>query len=90
MRQISLFISIIFIIACSNEEILIPAKQEKGTRSPIVEVSPTFNWEDTAYISLFNVPGSVTLPWYSGATSNIPSYILNDYKAEPRLCNRLI
>ena len=83
MKQISLWISIIFFItACSDEEVFIPTGQGKKTRSLTAEISPMFNWQDTAYISLFNVPGKVTLPWYSGATSNIPDYILNDYKAE--------
>lgn len=82
-KIIFLLLSIFFVITCCNDEKdILPTSQEKGTRSPSTEVSPTFNWEDVGYISLFNIPGTITLPWYSGATSNIPDCILQDYKAE--------
>lgn len=82
-KIIFLLLSIFFVItACNDEKDILPTSQEKGTRSPSTEVSPTFNWEDVGYISLFNIPGTITLPWYSGATSNIPDCILQDYKAE--------
>ena len=53
----------------------------KMTRSVISEVSPVFAWDDTTHISLYNVPGPVLLPWYSGAATSIPSFILDSYKA---------
>lgn len=79
-----LFLSTILFSSCMDEENnLSSIVNEKGaiTRSITGEVSPIFNWEDTATISLFGVNGNVVLPWYSGATANIPFFILNDYKA---------
>lgn len=67
-----------------DEERFIPTCLNEGstiTRSITGEVSPIFNWEDTATISLFGVNGNVILPWYSGAIANIPFFILDDYKA---------
>lgn len=50
------------------------------TRAIVSEVSPMLNWDDTTHVSLFNVPGNVVLPWYSTATTSIPSFILDSYK----------
>lgn len=60
-----------------DEERFIPTCLNEGstiTRSITGEVSPIFNWEDTATISLFGVNGNVILPWYSGAIANIPFF----------------
>lgn len=43
--------------------------------------SEYFDWENNYEITLGN-GNQVTLPWYNGAVTNIPNYILDDYKKE--------
>lgn len=50
------------------------------TRSITPQVSKVFDWEDTTKVMLLG-HGLVTLPWYSGASTSIPDYILKDYKS---------
>ncbi len=82
-RTIFIAICTASIISSCNDDLYEPLTlAEAKTRSITQLVSPTFDWEDTTTIVLINVPGNVTLPWYTGALANIPNYILNDYKAE--------
>lgn len=77
-------LSILFFSACTDnlEETVFASCEDTATTRVITpEVSPLFNWDDTISISLFNVPGSVTLPWYSTASTSIPDFILENYKA---------
>lgn len=85
MKKTSLLaMLLIVIIACTdNSEEFIPANMAKhtpGTRIVPSEISPYFNWEDIGFIPLIGMQGTVTLPWYSGATTSIPECILKDYK----------
>lgn len=83
MRKIVLLYFLMsLLISCSdNSEELFMQPQKIDTRAVVSEVSPYFNWEDTTLISLWNINGPVVLPWYSSAAANIPSFILEDYKA---------
>lgn len=80
-KIIFLFLTISLLFSCVDEtEEFLPAYKEPTTRAIVPEVSPYFNWEDTTKISLWNISGPVILPWYTGAVTNIPSFILEDYK----------
>lgn len=86
MKKTSLLaMLLIVLIACTdNSEEFIPVnmvKHDAGTRVVSPETSPYFNWEDIGFIPLIGMQGTVTLPWYSGATTSIPECILKDYKA---------
>ncbi len=52
------------------------------TRSITPNVSPVFDWWDTTSVSLPGVDIPVTLPWYNGSSTQIPYYMLDDYKPE--------
>ncbi len=75
-------LSINVFIACNDdsftETILFSAPP---TRAVQAEASPVFEWENTTNIKLEGLETPVTLPWYSGASTNIPSEILDSYKA---------
>ena len=45
-------------------------------------ISPVFEWWDTTSISLLGINSPVTLPWYNGASTQIPSYMLHNYRPE--------
>lgn len=84
MKKIIFFLlSLVLCFSCidETEKFLPVSHEERITRAIGTETSPYFNWEDTTSISLLNINGSVILPWYAGAIANIPSFILNDYKA---------
>lgn len=86
MRKTLLFSTLlVFAIACTDnmdEFIMSDIYSTVTTRSITPEVSPYFNWQDTAFINLEGISKPVTLPWYSGAATSIPNFILSDYKAE--------
>ena len=86
MRKTLLFSTLlVFAIACTDnmdEFIMSDIHSTVTTRSITPEVSPYFNWQDTAFINLEGISKPVTLPWYSGAATSIPNFILTDYKAE--------
>lgn len=76
-------VSILFLFSCNDsleESVFTPGENASMTRAIVSEVSPMLNWDDTTHVSLFNVPGNVVLPWYSTATTGIPSFILDSYK----------
>lgn len=52
------------------------------TRSITPGVSPVFDWWDTTSVALPGVDILVTLPWYNGSSTQIPYYMLDDYKPE--------
>jgi len=52
-----------------------------ATINTITGVNSCFNWETNPYVSLTNGQTRI-LPWYNGATTQIPSFILSDYKKE--------
>ena len=52
------------------------------TRSITQNVSPVFDWWDTTSVALPGVGIPVTLPWYNGSSTQIPYYMLDDYKPE--------
>lgn len=52
------------------------------TRSITQNVSPVFDWWDTTSVALPGVDIPVTLPWYNGSSTQIPYYMLDDYKPE--------
>lgn len=52
----------------------------KLTRALVQEVSPSFDWENNTYINLPNIGDNIILPWYGGASTQIPTDILKDYK----------
>lgn len=52
------------------------------SRSITPITSPVFKWWDTTNISLLGINTPVTLPWYNGASTQIPSYMLHDYRPE--------
>ena len=75
---------LIGIAACQKPEKLIYS-DESGmplTRSITPTVSPVFDWWDTTSISLLGINSPVTLPWYNGASTQIPNYMLDNYKPE--------
>lgn len=86
MRKTLLFSTLlVFAIACTDntdEFIMSDIHSTVTTRSITPEISPYFNWQDTAFINLEGIFKPVTLPWYSGAATSIPNFILTDYKAE--------
>lgn len=44
-------------------------------------VNSCFNWQTSTYVTLTNGQ-TRTLPWYNGATTQIPNFVLEDYKKE--------
>lgn len=80
-----IFLSICSFLACTREEEEIEtgfAAAETTSLTKAIESvheTPYFDWEDTSYVYIANYQ-SVLLPWVSGATGDIPSYILNDYR----------
>ena len=70
------------VTSCSDETLLCEnatTNETGNTRALVQDASPTFDWENNNYIELQGI-GNVVLPWYSGATTTIPSDILDDYK----------
>ena len=53
-----------------------------ATRSITQNISPVFDWWDTTSVALPGVDIPVTLPWYNGSSTQIPYYMLDDYKPE--------
>ena len=83
-RWILAIVILIGIAACQKPE-EITFSDEGGTpltRSITPGVSPVFDWWDTTTISLSGINNPVTLPWYNGASTQIPYYMLDDYKPE--------
>ncbi len=75
---------LIGIAACQKPEKLIYSN-ESGmplTRSITPTVSPLFDWWDTTSVALPGVEVPVTLPWYNGTSTQIPYFLLDDYKPE--------
>ena len=71
-------------IGCQKPEEII-FSDEGGTpttRSITPNVSPVFDWWDTTSVALPGVDIPVTLPWYNGSSTQIPYYMLDDYKPE--------
>lgn len=91
MKSYKYFFSTIFLILCpffactrEDEEIIEITNSFLETSSltkaiESVHETPYFDWEDTSYVYIANYK-RVLLPWVSGATGDIPSYILNDYR----------
>lgn len=52
------------------------------TRSVTATMSPLFNWEDNSNIQLAGISTPVTLPWYTGASTNIPDELLQTYTSK--------
>lgn len=52
------------------------------TRAIVPMTSSVFDWADTTNISLLGLNSPVILPWYNGANTQIPYYMLEDYKLE--------
>ena len=73
-----------FFLSCNEESINLDLSETDDlvlSRAITPEVSSIFDWEDMSSIELLGVRGSVTLPWYSGATSSIPNYVTESYSA---------
>lgn len=51
-------------------------------RSVTATMSPMYDWEDNSNIKLEGIPTPVTLPWYTGASTNIPDEVLKSYTAK--------
>lgn len=66
----------------SLDEIIVNEKNSVLTRSITPTTSPVFEWWDTTSLALPGLSIPVTLPWYNGASTQIPSYMLTDYKPE--------
>ena len=82
-RFVLLLIVIAGISACQKpEEIMFSDGSTLTTRSITPNVSPVFDWWDTTSISLLGINSPVTLPWYNGTSTQIPYYLLDDYKPE--------
>lgn len=87
MKTFVFFLFVLIISGCSNSEfsdIVNNSSNNTLSRSSSDTVRDTtsyFNWESNHHIKLLDIPGDVTLPWYSGATGAIPSFILENYKA---------
>ena len=79
-----LFLGIILYSSCHEDKFEIDTsvflENNPLTRSITPQVSKVFNWEDTTSVMLLG-HGLVTLPWYSGASTSVPDYILKDYKS---------
>ena len=81
----SLTLTLSFFMACKKDlpedigALTKPGSLE--TINTITGVNSCFNWETNPYVSLTNGQTRI-LPWYSGATTQIPDFILNDYKKE--------
>ena len=56
--------------------------RELYTRSVTPIISPVFDWTNTTNIALLGLNNPVVLPWYNGANTQIPYYMLGDYKLE--------
>ena len=84
MKRLILLAVIVGMIACqkSEEIVLFDEAGMPTTRSITQNVSPVFDWWDTTSISLLGINSPVTLPWYNGASAQIPYYMLEDYKPE--------
>lgn len=78
-RFLFLFLATIVIMSCTDDIFVDSSLRTKVSRSVIAEQSPYYPWDDTAYITLQNI-GNVTLPWYSGASTQIPVDILRDFR----------
>lgn len=68
------------IAACQKTEEFISTEGMVMTRSITPSVSPIFDWWDTTNISLLGMTTPVVLPWYNGANTQIPYYLLEDYQ----------
>lgn len=72
----------LLLAACSDDEVLSDAHlQLPAMRTVAATESPTFAWEDVPSIKLEGISTPVTLPWYAGASSNVPDELLLSYKA---------
>lgn len=84
-KKIFLFLlSGVFLLSCEDIEKTSSQEQiynEDSSLSLILKSSEYFDWEGSHTIVLGNGK-EVTLPWYSGAVTNIPYYILQDFKNE--------
>lgn len=79
-----LFLGIILYSSCQEDKLdfdtSVLLEDSPLARSITPQVSKVFDWEDTTKVMLIG-HGLVTLPWYSGASTSIPDYILKDYEA---------
>lgn len=87
MNRLFLLLGLCVLFSCHDvqEDILLEKEASNNgllTRSITPYVSPVFDWWDTTSISLPGISNPVTLPWYSGASTQIPYYLLADYKPE--------
>jgi len=80
-----LSISLLAITSCkkNTSQDILPLSKPKpvATINLITGVNSCFNWETGPYVTLTNGQTRI-LPWYNGATTQIPNFILNDYKKE--------
>lgn len=83
-RFVLLLTLVVEVAACQKpEEIMFSdGGGTPTTRSITPNVSPVFDWWDTTSIALPGVEVPVTLPWYNGTSTQIPYFLLDDYKPE--------
>ena len=86
MKNWFLFLCLYIFFSCDFHENLIVSENSMDSnlcsRSITPITSPVFKWWDTTNISLLGINTPVTLPWYNGASTQIPSYMLHDYRPE--------
>ncbi|MBS7155215.1 MAG: hypothetical protein ACLTZT_04135 [Butyricimonas faecalis] len=86
MKKWIIFFCVYLFVSCNFHETLIQnedkIEQNLLSRSISPMISPVFEWWDTTSISLLGINSPVTLPWYNGASTQIPSYMLHNYRPE--------
>lgn len=60
-------------------QVVSPSEKTVTKALEAVHETPYFDWEDTSYVYIAHYQ-KVLLPWVSGASGDIPSYIKNDYR----------
>lgn len=79
---LSVFCFSVLTTSCNDDSLTVTSNASSlEMRAVKREISPTFDWENTSNIKLEGINAPVTLPWYTGASTNIPSDVLNSYKA---------
>jgi hypothetical protein len=88
MKKNHLYYAVIILCSITACKKNVPADTETFSRpnslatiNTITGVNSCFNWESNPYVSLTNGQTRI-LPWYNGATTQIPNFILSDYKKE--------
>lgn len=80
MKRLFFLLCLTIMWACQENEEIILSERLLDTRSITTMTSPVFDWWDTTSVSLPGLANPVVLPWYNGANTQIPYYLLEEYE----------